>query len=214
MSEGLKLSTGGNGAPSNMIAPNAFIDEFTILSAKDVSKIPMPWGVAYDFGLELEIKIDNLEFPLKFTLKGDYERNAEGAVIGWGKAWFCEAFLKEAGVFKGKEQVVIDEILTMLTVSKIPQTILTGLVGQKFYRISYATGLKDNGKLEYKSFNTLMKDKDKLTAYFLKGVEKGFPNNYDPLVKPEGTEQTSFNFGANVVGPNHPNAEAFNNSMP
>lgn len=201
----LARSTGG-GSPKNEIAPNCYADEITIIKATDKSKQEV-FGRNYDLAIELEGQVEGLQFPTKITVKGNFKKDQEGNVQDWGAAFVVNDMLWESGVLDGREKVVLDEMLAMLIVGKVPESILEGLIGRKLWKASYVYGYKEDGKAKYGTFNKLCSTFDRLKETWEASRKNNFPSDYIPKTPDNG--QTSFNYGANAM-PNHPNAEAFN----
>lgn len=198
----------GSGSPKNQIANNVYADEMTIIKATDQSKQPMPWGQSFDLAIELEGKVAGFEYPVKYTLKANFEKDPEGNITNWGGAFVIRDFMIDTDYLEGKDELIRKEISTLLQQGKIPESFLHHLIGSKVWKASYVCGTKEDGKPKYRTFNKLTKSFDTLKKQWESSIANGYPNDY--VAETPDSGQTSFNFGANVASmPNHPNAEHF-----
>jgi len=179
------LTPRGNSGGGNAITEKAFIDEVKVINTTDVSKQdPFPRDIA----LELEMEGDGLNFTMKHTIGGDFKRDANSKVSGWGGAFPIDLLAEELGLYADKDAA--ETHMQAFETGIIPQVMLTRLQGKTIYKVSYACGLKDTGKIKYRNFNIVSLDKDKLMKSWTDSVAKGYPKNYTPDVVAETDDTT------------------------
>ncbi len=158
--------------------PGIFVSEATVAGIEDISGQPLPFrDQPCDIGIKLTLNIGR-DFQPALIIAGDFKRDVNTSeVTGWGGAFTVQEALSRLG-FNG----ALDEN------NHIPPNILPNLVGQKIYRLSYVTGLKDNGKPRYSDWvqiGTLEEGADELVRRFKRSLSKGYPRNYRPTVLEE-----------------------------
>ena len=86
----------------------------------------------------------------------------------------------------------------------ISQLMIEPLIGRKFYRISYINGIKDDGKGRYKDWNQIfledatIENMQNIWARASVKMKSYTPDAVDELERMKPTEDTKFNYGANV----------------
>jgi len=167
----------GNG---NGFMQNAFIDEFTVNDARDVSGIQTPWGNTPDLALEVEYPAKNGN-TFKQTIGGNFKM-VNDKIVGWGGAFVVQSLIEKSSLFKSMDMTDRNEFLLSLEYGRIPERFLNYLKGKILHKISYVKGWKEDNptKLAYSTFNQLGWDKEQLISSFKKGLAKGYPKNYNP----------------------------------
>jgi hypothetical protein len=177
---------------STAFRDNAFCDSIEISAARDVSGIQNPWGKVPDLALELEYpgKDGN---PFKTTLGGEFKRDANGTIVGFGGAFPIEVLLSKSTLFATMKEQEKKDFLQIIELGKLPKKFLDFLVGKTLHKVSYVKGYKedDPSKLAYSSFNQLGWTKEQVIKAFNDGVAKGYPKNYDPTAKAGAVNTTT-----------------------
>ena len=94
--------------------------------------------------------------------------------MGWGSAFPVQEALLRLG-YTG----------SLAPGNTIPEGVLEALAGKSFMRLSYVSGLKDDGRPRYSDWNligTTEEGPEALSARFRRSVARGFPKNYRPEV--------------------------------
>ena len=155
-------------------APGVYINEATIVKAEDVSGEKLPYlQRPVEMGLKLTLDIGR-EFQPELIIAGELKHDtATGEVIGWGSAFVVQEALSRLG-YTGP-----------LTIqNRIPADVLNGLVGKKLLRLSYVSGVRENGKSRYSDWNQIGTPEDgveELLARWKRSVRRGYPSNYRPM---------------------------------
>lgn len=150
-----------------------FISEVEIVDAEDISGEVLPHlQQPFDIGVRLKLEIGR-SFQPEFVIAGNFKRDElSGEVIGWGSAFVVQEALSRLG-FKGDLEPD----------NRIPEGVVPSLVGKRFLRLSYVSGLKENGKLRYNDWNmiaTLEEGAESLLKRFERSLSRGYPRNYRP----------------------------------
>lgn len=150
-----------------------YINSVTILNAQDISGQQLPYmDQPVDIGIKLTLDIGkdwNPEMVIAGSFKRDWESNE---VLGWGTAWPVQEALARLG-YDGS----LDEG------NSIPANVIEDIVGKKFLKLSYVSGIRDGGKPRYSDWHIIGTPEDgadNLAARFRRQVAKGYPKNYRP----------------------------------
>jgi len=159
-----------------------YVNEATIVKVEDISgTTPVFMSRAVDIGLKLTLEVGR-EFQPVMLIAGNFRVDIKtGEVIGWGSACVVQDALYRLG-YTGP----LDPS------NRIPPKVLQDLVGRQFWRLSYVSGVKQNGKPRYSDWTTIgaIEDgHDDLIARWKHSRSRGYPRNYRPDV-----------LGAPVVG--------------
>ena len=163
-----------------------YISLVTIADVEDISGTTPPFmNFPIDIGLKLHLDVGKGFYP-QMIIAGNFQRNVPtDEVSGWGSAFVVQDFLNKLG-FTGK----------LNKDNKIPVNIIQSIIGKKFYRLSYVTGIREDGKLKYSDWNiiaTAEEGPEYLAEKFQKSFLKGYPKNYRPeLAGTENYNQNSF----------------------
>ncbi len=155
--------------------PGIYVNEVTIAGAEDVSGVTLPYlQRPMDIGIKLVLDIGR-DFQPELVIAGNFKRDLEtGEVIGWGGAFVVQEALLRLG-FTG----------SLESGNRMPASILAGLVGKRFLRLSYVSGRKENGQLRYSDWShiaTTEEGPEDLVRRFKWSLTKGYPRNYRPEV--------------------------------
>jgi len=157
-----------------------FIDKVRIISAEDVSgtKIFEKIGKNYVPDLAVRITFDiGKSFTPEDTVFGNFTRNDDNSVKGWG------------GAFKVRDLFVECDITGDLTSdNRLPEEWVKGLIGKELWRLQYVTKRKPDGKFKYYSWNTYLNANDDpslLSEKFMDSVTSGYPKDYHPEIMDE-----------------------------
>lgn len=158
---------------TNTYGPGIYINEVTIVNAADISGEVLPFSdQPVDIGIKLTLDIGK-DFQPQMIIAGNFKRDFDtGEVIGWGSGFLVQEALARFG-FKG----------SLDAGNRIPAHILESLPGQKFFRLSYVSGVREGGKFRYTDWNqiaSLEEGADSLSARFKRSLSKGYPRNYHP----------------------------------
>lgn len=155
----------------NNLGQNIYYNKGTITVAKDVTdKEEGQMFGKKDLAIYIEIMVDGLEFPKKVTLAGDFKRDTNDAIIGWGGAFVIEKLFNAVDV-KGK-----------LTGShKVPNSVLKEVVGKE---VAFITYKNKTGKFStWRHMFHVNAQKTHLRDNFLKDRARldkgGWTNNWD-----------------------------------
>ena len=153
--------------------PGIYVNEVTIAEAQDVSGSSLPFmAMPVDIGIKLVLEIGR-DFQPEMTIAGNFKRDlATGEIIGWGGAFVVQEALSRLG-FTG----------TLDRNNRIPPEIVAGLVGKKFLKLSYVSGLSRTNAKRYSAWNligTPEEGAESLVARFKKSLTRGYPKNYRP----------------------------------
>lgn len=158
---------------SNLYGKGLYINLVTIIDAEDISGTTLPFlDRPIEIGVKLTLDIGK-EFQPELTIFGEFEKDINsGEVIGWGSAFSIQELLYKLS-FQGR----LDDNNT------IPAEALKSLVGKQFFKLSYVSGIKDNGNLKYSNWNLIAsveEEPESLVKRFQKSVLNGYPKNYRP----------------------------------
>ena len=107
------------------------------------------------------------------VIAGNFKRDINtGEVIGWGSAFLVQEALSRLGFNGNLEEG-----------NRLPADILPNFIGKSFYRLSYVSGVKGDGKFRYTDWNqiaSLDEGIDNLASRFRRSLSKGYPRNYHP----------------------------------
>lgn len=128
--------------------------------------------IGFDTGIE---KSDGTPYIAKKTWSGDWKKDRDGIVVGWGKLFGLGMFFKAMGL----DVDVSDK-------GTIDVKQLKSLRGRKVWRVEYIkdTYTKDGEeKPGYGIFNTFFPEDtpvEKIKEVWEQSLAKGYPNNYNP----------------------------------
>ena len=169
----------------NDYGEGVFISLVTIVDVEDISGSTPPFmNFPIDIGLKLHLDVGKGFYP-QMIIAGNFQRNfPSDEVSGWGSAFVVQDFLNKLG-FTGR----------LNKDNKIPVNIIQSIIGKKFYRLSYVSGIKEDEKLKYSDWNIISTEDEGaeyLADKFYKSVLKGYPKNYRPeLANMEEYKQSS-----------------------
>ena len=157
----------------NLYGKGIYVNLVTISDAEDISgTVPVFLDRAVEIGVKLTLEIGR-EFQPELTIFGEFEKDVyTDEVIGWGSA-FCiqELFYKLS--YQGQ----------LNSDNSIPAEALKSLIGKQFFKLSYVSGIKDNGQLKYSNWNLIAspdENPELLANRFQKSILNGYPRNYRP----------------------------------
>ena len=156
-------------------APGIYVNEVTILQAEDISGELLPFfDNPVDIGIKLTLNIGR-DFNPEMTIAGSFKRDPNTEeVVGWGSAFLVQEALLRLGYTENLEQG-----------NRIHSHVFQEVVGKKFLKLAYVSGVRDNGKLRYYDWNqiaTLEEGVENLVNRFRRSLAKGYPKNYRPDV--------------------------------
>ncbi len=172
-------------------APGVFISQVSVVNVENISGQQPPYMERpIDLGLKLTLNIGR-DFQPDLIIAGNFKRDAQSNdVIGWGSAFVVQDILSRLG-YSG----ILQEG------NVLPQEALDFLLHKSFYRLSYVSGVKDNGRLRYTDWNqvaTLDEGAESLVNRFKKSLCKGYPKNYHPEFMDEPAPATAPTAAADV----------------
>jgi hypothetical protein len=164
--------------------PGIYINEVEIVAAEDISGAVLPYlERPVDIGVKLTLDIGK-EFNPELVIAGNFKRDPDtGEVVGWGSAFVVAEALSRLG-----HTGPLDEG------NGIPPGVLESVIGKRFLRLSYVSGMKQDGRFRYSDWNqigTLEEGPHALAARFSRSLAKGFPKNYRVEVLTSTTQETS-----------------------
>jgi hypothetical protein len=176
----MTLTCDGKYTP-NKYGVGVIIRKVTVADVADVSGQTAPFlERPWDIGIKLYLEVGR-DFQPELTIAGSFKRDSiTGEIVGWGSAFVVQEALQRFG-YSGSLQEG----------NHIPQSVLEGLIGKEFYRLSYVSGRKENGKVKYTDWNqiaTLQEGPEDLAGRFRKSLTRGYPKNYQPEVVLDGPE--------------------------
>ena len=153
--------------------PGIFVNEVTIADAQDVSGTSLPFmAQPVDIGIKLVLEIGR-DFQPEMTIAGNFKRDLEtGEVVGWGGAFIVQEALARLGYIGELDKN-----------NRIPPDALADLVGKKFLRLSYVSGIGKTNAKRYSAWNLIGspdEGAESLVARFKKSLTRGYPKNYRP----------------------------------
>lgn len=163
---------------SNSHGLGIFISQVTITAVEDISDMVLTHlDKAFDIGIKLTLDIGK-DFQPEFLIAGNFKRDPlTDEVIGWGSGFLVQEALTRLG-YDGR----------LAEGNAIPPEVLEFLIGKSFYRLSYVSGVKENGKLRYSDWNhiaSLDEGAEDLLRRFKRSVSSGYPRNYKPFLERE-----------------------------
>lgn len=153
--------------------PGIYINEVTVANVVDISGEILPFrDQPYDIGIKLVLDIGR-DFQPEMLIAGSFKRDpVTQEVVDWGSAFVVQEAIAKLG-FTGR----------LLEGNRIPEEVLQTLIGKKFLRLSYISGMKEGGKPRYSDWNIIGKieeGSESLAQRFRKSLAKGYPKNYRP----------------------------------
>jgi hypothetical protein len=176
------------GRTSSNYGTGVFIGRATIVEARDVSAEGLPF-LTRQPDVAIVIKLDiGKEFQPEMSFFGNFKRDERnGLITDWGSAFHISNLFDACGV--------LGEINDDGT---IPQAMLDQLVGREILRLQYVSGFRNDGKVRYSDWNTVLSGSskpEKLAKLFEESVAKGYPKNYSPEVLDNSLSSESTNGG-------------------
>jgi hypothetical protein len=167
----MKLSTNSKG--SGALSPDGIvISPATIARIEDISGDQLSFmSEPCELGIKAVLEVGQ-SFQPELTIFGQFKRDGEGKVIGWGSAFKVGNFFKALGI-NGDLDPEDNPI--------IPAAWLEEALGKTFLRLSYTAGKRDDGRFKYYDWNeigSISDGEEKLMASFRKSLAKGYPKNY------------------------------------
>jgi hypothetical protein len=167
----LKISNDSNNG-TETYGIGVFINKVTVASAEDRSgQKPVFLQSAPDVWIELTLDIGR-GFRPRMSFFGDFKRDDQTREItDWGSAFKVKNLFANLGI-----EGDINEDGT------IPSSMLEKLPGKEFYRLKYASKIRNDGKVQYSDWTDRV-DVDnpkRLAQAFFKSVDRGYPRNYRP----------------------------------
>ncbi|MFA6468220.1 MAG: hypothetical protein WCW35_04920 [Bacteroidota bacterium] len=149
-----------------------YINEATIIEVEDVSgTTPQPFIKQVDIGIRLTLDIGKT-FSTKMLIAGDFKRNENQEVTSWGAAFIVQEAFAKLG-YKG----------SLNPDNSIPDEALESLLDKKFLKLSYVSGVRENGKFYWTDWNNICsveEGAEQLAKRFKASLAKGYPKNYRP----------------------------------
>ena len=170
----------------NNLGENVYYNKGKISSAKDVTGTEegQMFGPK-DIAIFIEVQVDGLEFPKKITLSGDFKKDTNGAIIGWGGAFIVEKLFQAVDI-KG----------SLTSDHKVSPETLKDLVGKE---VAFLTYKNKTGKFStWRHMFSVKNDKNFMKQNFIKDrarIDKGgWKNNWDsgdslPSSSPSTTQE-------------------------
>ena len=145
----------------------------TITDAIDISGQQLP-HLTQPFDIALCLTLDvGRDFQPELIIGGNFKKDVNtNNVIGWGSGFLVQDVMNRLGYNGPLEEG-----------NSIPRTALQSLVGKKFYRLSFVSGIRDNGKFRYSDWNQIASENEgteSLMKRFMQSVAKGYPKHYKP----------------------------------
>lgn len=157
------------------------VGKVKIIQAIDVSNVPLPFRTT-PFALAIKLILDiGRTFTPELIIGGDFTRHADGTITGWGSAWRVRAFFENLG-YTG----------SLTEDGKMLPEMLEFVQGKEFYRLSYITGVKPDGRAKYSDWHEIGNINQPVTAFverFKRAVAKGYPTNYRPELANSNTPE-------------------------
>jgi hypothetical protein len=148
-----------------------YINKATIISVEDISGEQLTYmKQPCDLGLRVTVDIGRAFMPT-MTFAGNFKIGDKG--IEWGNAFRVRNFIRN----------VLPHGASLTEENKIPTEVLENLIGKEFYRLSYISGKKEDGKLKYAEWSEVGRPTgtpEELHVAFRRSLEKGYPKNYSP----------------------------------
>lgn len=185
-----------NFGKSNTPSDNTFVVKETIQKAERVEKFP--YGTrANDVVLKLtfsEVEYQGKKFTPEMFVMGDFKRDSQGKVTGWGSAFKVRNVFNACGVAGS-----VDDN------GNIPQALIDSLAGHEVYVLKYV--FKDDGKKHYKLWSDMMLGVDSkepvetLKKAFFDSYLKGYPKDFVPVAEVQGDIPTDAPMPGTEVAP-------------
>lgn len=171
-------STGNGGGP---LQPY-YIEKVRISKVQDFSGEYFDWMQkqydAPDIAIKAFLNIGR-DFEPELDIFGNFSKDEEGRVEGWGGAFKVAEFLKKA---LGRDVELTDD-------NRIPTAILEELQGKEILYLRYAYKKDQEGKVKFSTYGRiesaegdLEEKKEQLFATFDNDVTEGWVKNYRPEV--------------------------------
>lgn len=157
----------------NLYGKGIYVNLVTITGVEDISgTTPVFLDRPIEIGVKLKLDIGR-DFEPELSIFGEFERDANTREVkGWGSAFCIQELLFKLS-YKGH----------LGSNNSIPAEALQSLIGKQFYKLTYVSGIKDNGNLKYSNWYIIAssdEDPESLAKRFHKSVNSGYPRNYRP----------------------------------
>ena len=168
------LKSGSSAIGGNTSRPNGiFVSKAKIATVEAFYNEQQRWQKKPDdLGLMMCLDIGR-DFQPEFYVGGMLKRTEFGDVVGIGTIKKIDILLTSLGI----DADISKDDLTLL------QSVLDEFIGREFLRLSYVSGVKDNGKPRWSDWQETRRvgtDYDDFTASFLKAVANEYVKNYRP----------------------------------
>lgn len=183
--------------------PGVFVNEATVLSAKDISGMPTynndPETIS-DIAVEVEFDIGK-DWIKTVIFKGNLKFKKENPkeVDHWGSAFVVKELFIMTKCFEGLNKEEMSERLEIFSKKEIPADFLSKIRGKSISILSYIRGISEEGKPRYSTWSIVDTDPDRLINAFKVSLSKGYPQNYNPELLANPKEAESFEYGLNRV---------------
>lgn len=165
-----------NGLGGSSMAPKksngVFVSKSKVSAVKVFYDEQQKWQTRPDsIGVEMTLDIGK-DFEPTFYVGGAFKLDEFGDKVGIGTVKKVDILLESLG---------IDASLT--EDNKIPEDVVNDIVGREFVRLSYVSGVKDNGKSKWSDWQETRPvgtDFNDFTDAFLNAVNQGWVKNYKP----------------------------------
>jgi len=165
------LSNSSSFAPTTK-TNGIFVSKSKVSGVKAFYKEQQKWQQKPDdIGVEMTLDIGK-DFEPTFYVGGIFKKDEFGDKVGIGTVKKIDILLTSLG---------LDASLT--EDDKIPEDVINDFVGREFIRLSYVSGVKDNGKSKWSEWQETCAvgiDFNEFTDKFLNAVDKGWVKNYKP----------------------------------
>ena len=170
-----------NTFPKRTYGPGVYINEVTVADVQDISGTTLPFlERPVDIGIKLYLDIGR-EFQPELIIAGNFKRDpSTNEVIGWGGAFVVQEALSRLG-YQGELEPN----------NSISDKVLLAIVGKRFLRLSYISGMREGGKPRYSDWNhiaTVEEGPEDLLSRWKHSLSKGYPKKYCPDLLVQGTE--------------------------
>tara|TARA_R110000824_G_scaffold17372_6_gene70669 strand:- start:3666 stop:4208 length:543 start_codon:yes stop_codon:yes gene_type:complete len=166
---GLKSSSNFSSTPKTN---GIFVSRSKVSGVKVFYNEQQKWQKKPDsIGVEMTLDIGK-DFEPTFYVGGQFSMDEFGDRVGIGTVKKVDILLTSLGI----DTELSDD-------GKIPEEAVEEFVGKEFTRLSYVSGIKDNGKSKWSEWQETAEagvDFNILIDKFLLAVEKGYVKNYKP----------------------------------
>lgn len=133
-------------------------------------------GRADDLSLQVKLQVEGVDFEPTFYISGNFKRDPRtNEIKSIGGAFKVLKFLTTV---LGLERVELQKANGY----RLDPNVLQALIGQEFFRLSYKSGTKPDGKAKYSIWSTVAapdSDPEELRKQFLEERKRtGYPKNY------------------------------------